>query len=131
MIAADSSVLAKYLLREDGWEFIRKYLEEGCATLDLAFKEVANALWKRVAKGELNTEYAVKVLSALVKLDLVKTIDQKTLLPEAFMIAAKHRITVYDALFITLAKKVEAPLLTADKTQAKTGEKEGIKIIQA
>jgi len=129
VIVADSSALTKYLTREEGCTLIRRYLEEGCVTLELAFKEISNALRKRVTRGELDAEYAVKVLSVLAALEIIKVADQRKLLPDAFTLAVKRNVTVYDALFVALAKEAEAPLLTADKTQAKAGREEGVKVI--
>ena len=63
-MVVDSSVLAKYVLREEGWEEVEKYLERGTITLDLAVKEVLNALWKRVMRGELERSYALEVAKA-------------------------------------------------------------------
>ncbi len=44
----DSSILAKYLLKEAGWRKIAEVLREKPITLDLALKETTNVLWKRV-----------------------------------------------------------------------------------
>jgi len=43
----DSSALAKFILREKGWEHVRDILRERPRTLYLAVKEVANAIWRR------------------------------------------------------------------------------------
>jgi predicted nucleic acid-binding protein len=45
----DSSALAKFLLKEEGWRDLRNVVLEKPYTLDLSIKEVANALWRRVA----------------------------------------------------------------------------------
>ncbi len=44
----DSSILAKYLLKEEGRRKIAEVLREKPITLDLALKETTNVLWKRV-----------------------------------------------------------------------------------
>ena len=63
-MVVDSSALAKYMLREEGWEDVEKRLERGAVTLDLAVKEVLNALWKRAMRGELERSYALEVAKA-------------------------------------------------------------------
>ena len=129
MIAIDSSALVKYLVREEGWFKVRKYLEEGCITLDFAIKEVLNVVWKRVAVGELDESYACKVVSLFLKSEIVKKVDQEQFMQKAFLIAVRNRITVYDSLFIALAKENNIPLLTSDKKQAEAAERENVKVI--
>ncbi|MEM2550417.1 MAG: type II toxin-antitoxin system VapC family toxin, partial [Nitrososphaerota archaeon] len=62
MRVIDSSTLIKYFTREDGWEKVREIILEGVITLDLAIKEVANALWRKVLRGDLKHETAIKIL---------------------------------------------------------------------
>ena len=48
MIVVDASALAKYALREEGWEVVAGYLKGArpLYSVDHLLKEVANALWK-------------------------------------------------------------------------------------
>ncbi|MEM1611366.1 MAG: type II toxin-antitoxin system VapC family toxin [Sulfolobales archaeon] len=48
MRVIDPSSLIKYFSREEGWDRVRDLMRDGVITLDLAVKEVANALWKKV-----------------------------------------------------------------------------------
>jgi len=48
-IVIDFSILAKFILREEGWERIRDVISRKPYTLELAMEEVANAIW-----GELH-----------------------------------------------------------------------------
>ncbi len=48
MYFIDASAIVMYVVCEPGWEKVRKFLSEGAVTLDLAIKEVANALWEKV-----------------------------------------------------------------------------------
>ncbi|MGC8937179.1 MAG: type II toxin-antitoxin system VapC family toxin, partial [Candidatus Methanomethylicaceae archaeon] len=107
----------------------RNRLEEGCVTIDLTIKEVLNAMWKRVLINELEASYAKEVLGAFLKLGIVMVVSQESFLEEAFSIALRRRITIYDSLFIALAKKKGLPLLTSDEKQAKVAEAEGVKVI--
>lgn len=47
-IVIDSSILAKFILREEGWERIRDVISRKPYTLELAMEEVANAIWRRI-----------------------------------------------------------------------------------
>lgn len=129
MIVIDSSALAKYLLREDGWREVRKYLEEGCVTLDLAIKEVVNALWKRVVMGHLDEGYAKEVVRSFLESGIVKVEGQGQLLEEALSVAVRRKMTVYDSMFIVLAKRRGLPLLTSDRGQAEAAREEGVETI--
>ena len=129
MIVIDSSALAKYLLKEEGWREVRKHLEEGCVTLGLAIEEVVNALWKRIVMGHLDEGYAKEVMRSFLESGIVKVEGQGQLLEEALSVAVRRKMTVYDSMFIALAKKRGLPLLTSDKEQAKAAEEEGVKTI--
>lgn len=129
MKVVDSSALVKYVVREDGWRNIRKHLEEGCATVELALKEVANALWKRSLSADIQHDFATKVLESIVKLKPFKVVAQDDVLLDALELANKHKVTVYDALFIALAKRLSCPLVTSDAEQAKAAEREGVETI--
>lgn len=129
MIVIDSSVLVKFFSREEGWKQARRFIEEGAITVDMAVKEVANALWKKVLQGDMELSTALEIVSDLSRGDVVRLVDQKELLGEALKLAAKTRITVYDALFIVLAKRMGLKLVTADRRQAKAAEEAAVEVI--
>ena len=129
MRVIDASALAKYVNREPGWKNVEKYLLEGCITVDLAIKEVANTIWKRYLKKELSNSDAYKLYKSFIENLMVKVTRQENILDNAFKIAIKHRCTLYDALYIALAKKENSELITSDKKQRNTAESEGIKTI--
>ena len=52
----DSSSLAKFFCREEGWDSVEELILEGVVSLDLSVKEVANALWKKALNGEIKAE---------------------------------------------------------------------------
>mgnify|MGYP003884146411 CR=1 FL=1 len=54
--------------------------------------------------------------------------SQEKYLLEAFRIAAGRGITIYDALFIALAKEREALLVTSDEKQAAVARLEGVEV---
>ncbi|MEM1582787.1 MAG: type II toxin-antitoxin system VapC family toxin [Candidatus Bathyarchaeia archaeon] len=129
MRVIDSSTLIKYFTREDGWEKVREIILEGVITLDLAIKEVANALWRKVLRGDLKHETAIKILKDLVEEKPLLIINQDKYLINAFEISAKHGITIYDALFVALSKERSQELVTSDTKQAKIARELGLKAI--
>jgi predicted nucleic acid-binding protein len=101
VIVIDASALAKVILQEEGWEAIP--LTYKTATLDYAFIEALNAVWKAVVQKRLDEEDAKERTEAL------KYLAKSLLLFKAeeyfepgLEIALKERITVYDALYLSL-----------------------------
>ncbi len=129
MRVIDSSALVKYFSREEHWEIVRKYMLEGVITIDLAIKELSNALWKKVLRGELFPETARTILQDLVGDNIFKIVSQSKYLVKAFDIAIKYGVTIYDVLFIAVALDENMGLITSDQKQKEVAEKLGVKTI--
>jgi predicted nucleic acid-binding protein len=125
----DSSALVKYFSREENWEKIRDLMQEGVITLDLAIKEIANSLWKKVIKGEMDSNIALKILRDLIEEKPIIIEDQNKYLQEAFILAIRYKITIYDALFISLAKNLNKELITCDGVQAKVASQNNVRVL--
>jgi predicted nucleic acid-binding protein len=50
-------------------------------------------------------------------------------LAEAVVLADRHRLTVYDAMYLQLALDIEAPLATMDQALASAAVSEGVEVI--
>ena len=134
VIVVDSSVLAKYILREEGWEAARKVLASPgrVVTLDLAFKEVLNAIWKHaVLLGSFDVRVAREkalLLQRLFEEGVLEVADQSSLLADAFSVALETGLTVYDSLFIVLARRESGVLATCDSRQARVASQLGVRV---
>ena len=126
MRVVDSSSLVKFFSKEEGWEKVTQIIKEGVITLDLSIKEVANALWKKILIGEINEDLAIKILYDLLKGETIIIVNQDEYLIEAFKIANRNKITIYDSLFIALAKSKDLELVTSDKRQYEIAKNEGV-----
>jgi len=122
----DSSSLVKFFSKEEGWEKVAQIIKEGVITLDLSIKEIANALWKKILIGEMNENIAIKILYDLLKGEAIIIVNQDEYLIEAFKIANRNKITIYDSLFIALAKSKNLDLVTSDKRQYEIAKNEGV-----
>jgi predicted nucleic acid-binding protein len=122
----DSSSLVKFFSKEKDWEKVAQIISEGVITLDLSIKEVANALWKKILIGEMKEDIAIKILSDLLKREAMIIVNQDEYLIEAFKIANRNKITIYDSLFIALAKSKNLELVTSDKKQYEIAKNEGV-----
>ena len=128
----DSSALAVFLLKEEGWKRIREILREKPYTIELAVKEAANSIWKRVKLlKDIDENKALTILGDLLKLRRValRIEPQDVYLTQALEIALKNDATIYDALFIAQALAKKAILVTSDKKQAEIANRLGIRSI--
>jgi predicted nucleic acid-binding protein len=53
-------------------------------------------------------------------------VNQDEYLLEAFKIANRNKITIYDSLFIALAKSMNLELITSDKKQYEIAKNKGV-----
>ncbi|MEM3549562.1 MAG: hypothetical protein QXN87_06015 [Candidatus Bathyarchaeia archaeon] len=67
MKVIDSSALIKYIAKEECWDNVRKHIKEGCGTLDIALKETAKALVKKMLRDEVDLETAKKIINTCQK----------------------------------------------------------------
>ena len=131
MIVIDASILVKFILKEEGWNKIADFLKAGTISVDLVIKETVNAIWKRVMRKEISLEEAKSMFEA-VKEILNKAViieNEMDYIDEAFEISIRRNITVYDSLYIALAKKKKLELLTADEIQAQVASLEEVRAI--
>jgi predicted nucleic acid-binding protein len=126
----DASILVKFILKEEGWNKIADFLKAGTISVDLVIKETVNAIWKRVMRKEISLEEAKSMFEA-VKEILNKAViieNEMDYIDEAFEISIRRNMTVYDSLYIALAKK-KLELLTADEIQAQVASLEEVRAI--
>ncbi len=81
---------------------------------DLFYIESSNALLKYFNKGLYTKTQVKKDLSNLKDLPL-RVISTAKLMEEAVEIACNDKISAYDAAYVALSVKVQAPLLTLDR----------------
>lgn len=128
MIVIDASALAKFILKEEGWERVADFLKAGTISVDHVMKETVNAIWKRLIQGEISFEDAKSMFEAMKEI-LGKAIvieNEMNYIDEAFEISIKRNITIYDSLYIALTKKKKLELLTSDEIQTQTASLEGV-----
>ena len=126
MKAIDSSALVKYIVKEPGWRKVQDFISAGCITVDLALKELANALWKRVVRKELDEGLAIKLLNIILRRRIVRVYPQEPLLVEALKLSTNISLPIYDVIYIVLAKELKTELITSDAKQAKKAEELGV-----
>ncbi len=132
MIVIDASALVAYLLREEGFERIRDLLYSSrTLSPDLAAKEAANAILVALRRGRISRSQASRVFSALklILAGVVEVYPELELLEEAYSIALATSLTIYDSLYIALARRVGGRLATRDRRQYEAAKRLGVDAI--
>jgi len=130
VIVIDASTLAKYILHENSWEEVSRYVRNmrPLYSIDHVLKEVVNAIWKHTVKNIILPEVAIQLYSSLEKLAKSQVIileNELTYMRRAMEIALRYSITIYDALYIAQAEKY-GELLTSDEKQGSIARELGI-----
>lgn len=118
MIILDASVVLKWFQEErdsaKALVFEERHVrgEETIAAPDLLFYEVANVL--RYQK-DIRVDAAEAALEILGRLEIQAFTFSPIDLKEVVRLAAAHDITVYDALYASLARRLGCRLVTADR----------------
>jgi predicted nucleic acid-binding protein len=116
----DASVLIKFFVPEvlsSKAEQLLARVEDGSVRLfapDLIYAEAGNTLWKKHRLKELTQSEVGKITDLIISIPL-KVEASKALFPLAIDIAIVYEVTVYDALYLSLAKVYETQMMTADK----------------
>ena len=116
----DTSVIAKWFLRETGSKRADRYLNEladgmsRVAVPSSMFYELADVFGAHRAHGLGDTE-AMSLWAALRALPLT-VVSWEDLLPRALVFGFRHGISPSDAAFVLLARDLGCDLITADRT---------------
>lgn len=118
LLVLDTSVVLKWFTEENYSEAALKIREgfykglHGTVVPDLLLYEFSNAI-------RYNPNYSLedvnKAVESLFELQLDIVVPTLEVLKDASELARKYGITVYDAVFVALAKPIEAEFITADE----------------
>ena len=112
----DASVAVKFLTLQAGSEQAFAYIDspEALIAPDLIVPEVANALWKKVKQSELLEIHAQRSIDDLPEF-FVSLESTVVLMRDAFRLSFQLRHAVYDCVYLALAIRESAILVTADR----------------
>ena len=122
-LVMDASVLVKFFIPEilsEMAEELSVRVAKGDLRLvapDLIFPEVGNILWKKHRRKELTQAEVRNIVDAIGSLPM-EIEASKPLLPLAVDLGLACGITVYDAIYVSLAMIREMVLMTADRRLA-------------
>ncbi len=111
----DASVAAKVFIIEADSDKAQALVLSGARMLapDFVLIELANVAVKRLRQGVISRPAAERMIAVMRSLfdDLVPA---ATLTPRAFVLAADHGLSTYDAMYVALAEARSCDLVTAD-----------------
>jgi predicted nucleic acid-binding protein len=111
----DASAAIELILSRPAAEELSEFVSEAELVLapDLYVAEVSNALWKH-AKASGDSEGYTELLDDAVLL-ADDVIDSVSLYREAFALSAKYQHPVYASLYLVVARRNSATVLTVDR----------------
>ncbi|HYB76772.1 MAG TPA: type II toxin-antitoxin system VapC family toxin [Candidatus Bathyarchaeia archaeon] len=115
----DASIVIKWFVPEvhsDAARRLLRYRHDYIAP-DLMFAETANAIWKKVDRGELSPQDGARLVADVDKV-AVETVPCRALAEDAYALAVATRQTVYDAMYLALAVRLDTRMITADERLA-------------
>jgi predicted nucleic acid-binding protein len=119
-LVVDSAVAIKWFVAEPHSAEARRVLESyrAGATVflapDLIHSEFGNIVWKKHLFQGLTAADARAILAEFRNV-VFRITPASDLLEEAFRLAAQHRRTVYDMLYVALSLREGCPMVTADE----------------
>ncbi len=114
-LVVDASVAVKWFVEEEYSADAGQLLEQGheLYALRLLASEVGNALWRKVRMGELERSRAGTLASAIAEVAVRWTQDEEVC-SDAVRLALTLDRPVYDCVYLALAHRLGAKLVTAD-----------------
>ena len=126
LFVVDASVAAKWVLPaadealvDEAFELLRLFCDGQIRFVvpDMFWAEFTNVLWKSVRRRRWTSAMATAALAKLTDRNL-STVPSLTLLEDALNLATTYDRTVYDCLYVALARRTRAQFVTADEKLA-------------
>ena len=118
-LVVDASVVVPWLVPEPASAVALRLRGRELLAPDLLFSEAANALWKKVGRGEL-TAVEAEAAAQLLRAVPLRVSLARDLLPRAVALAVELAHPAYDCVYLALAEATGAPLVSDDRRLART-----------
>lgn len=114
-LVVDASVAVKWLVDEEGSDRAIRLLKGGheCYVPRLLASEVGNALWRKARTGEIERGQAGAFAAAIPAL-AVRWMADEMVCADAVRLSLALNRALYDCVYLALAHRVGATLVTAD-----------------
>jgi predicted nucleic acid-binding protein len=116
IFVVDASVAIKWFVPEVDSAVARRLLghSDRYVAPDLLFPEMANAIWKKIQRGDLSEEDGRRIAVDIERAD-VETFPSRDLAAKAVDLALATGRTTYDAMYVALAIRHTTRVITADR----------------
>jgi len=129
LIVVDASVVLSWFLDDELDEFAHtsanRVVSEGALVPAIFPAEVANALMNAARRGRLTNTDVAERLSRLNALPIMVD-SARVALAEEVDLAQKHKLTVYDAMYLHVAVRQQWTFLTRDADLRRAAVKEKV-----
>ena len=126
-LIVDASVALKWLFEEEGTAAALKLLgAEPLTAPDFLLLEAHHVMWKRVRRGD-SPEAALHGLESVLTSAFDSFAASGQLIADAARKSQKLAHPIYDCLYISLAEREDAALVTADAKQFAAARKAKVK----
>ena len=114
-LVVDASVAVKWLVAEEGSDAAHQLAasDEGLHAPRLMASEIANALWRKARLGEIERARAGALATAISRMPVRWSTDE-TVCADAVRLALTLDRPVYDCVYLALAHRIGAQVVTAD-----------------
>jgi predicted nucleic acid-binding protein len=126
-LIVDASVAVRWYLPEKGAAEAAAVLarDDDLIAPDLVLIEIGNAVWKRVRRAEVAVKDAVEIVGR-ASVDFTVLVPAVDLVVAAMELSARLDHPIYDCMYLSLAQRDGAPLITADRQLAVLAEQAGV-----
>lgn len=116
VLVVDASVAVKWFVPEEGSAQALALIDDGLRLIapELLVAEVANVAWKKQRRRELSGREAYDMLALLAQIEIA-LVSIIPLAQAALAIARDSDRSLYDCLYVALAIRDQATLVTADR----------------
>lgn len=128
----DASALVAFVLREEDWETIEGVLHENPTSVELLVVEAANAVLSARRRKRIEEAEAKQALRAVGDLSgvAVSLVRSSPLLADTWEIASEQDVTMYDAVYVALARRERTAIASRDKAQLRAARNVGVRCVE-
>lgn len=114
-LVVDASVAVKWLIAEEQSDAAHRLAasSDDLHAPRLMASEIANALWRKARLGEIERGRAGALMAAVSEMPVRWNTDE-TVCADAIRLALALDTPVYDCMYLALAQRIRAQLVTAD-----------------
>jgi predicted nucleic acid-binding protein len=119
VFVVDASVVLKWFVPEIHSDAAQRLLNQDHEYFapDLLFAETANAIWKKVLRSDLSRKDGQRLVGDIER-SAVETVPCRVLARDAHALAVATGRSVYDAMYLALAVRLDTRMITADERLA-------------